>query len=394
MSARRLSRTRGTTRLEALTLFAVFSGLWFCVGSGVFNQLLMRPRDKSSATKCSNNLRQLGLAAIQYADDKRAFPGVAPARGLAGGTDTNATPKTIRALVWSGYHDDPEGFICPSSYDLSIPITDPQVRGNLRLWFWSGEGKGDPTRSPVVDDLPDPTLDETSELSYGWVRRPLSPNARSTSPIGADRAQADPDLRDAVLDAHVPPGALGNHLDGSYVLHADGHVEFALGGTAEAARLAQVDDPERDGFLAIRPPARLTGAAPPGRKSRWLQEALGLLALFGPPLVVGGLLVGSVRRTPPTTAATVVDTAGDAVVRVRPSRVEVLGPEERLKLGLGARPTAKTPVVLQHQQRCPACHDMVRADDALSRCLSCRAVFHGDCVPPGGDCPTLGCRGG
>lgn len=388
MDPRRLARRSGLTHVEAAVLFFAFCGLWCCVSGGLVGQLVTGAYTRSSRVKCSNTLRQLALAAIQYADDHRAFPQVG-GRELAGGVDTNATPKVVRALLWTGYHDNPEGFICPDSFDLHQPITDSGVKGNLRRWFWGGETKGDPERSPLVDDLPDPVLDRTDELSYGWVRRSMPPTARASAALAADRAQVEPALREGAFDASVPPGAFGNHDGGSWVVRVDGTCDWVVGGSEEALRLASVEDPARDGFLAVRPPMR-----PGGRLESGPSVALAWLGLIGPPLAVFALLLWRALRAAGAPTGPIVIAPADAVVRVRPSRVEALGPDERLKLGLGAAPTAASPVVLQHQQRCPACHDVVRADDALSRCLACRAVFHGECVPPGGECPTLGCRAG
>ena len=388
-----LKRRAGLTLLEAIILL-VGLACGFCLLSPA---LLHDPHRRSSRVKCANNLRQLALAAIQYADDNRFFPHVGPLRAVDGGPETDATPRTVRALVWSGYHDNPEGFICPSSYDLSLVMADA-AKTDTRRWFWGGEASSDPDVSPFVDGLPDPTLDATSELSYGWTRRGLNLNARSSTPLGADRAQADPVLRDAVLDADVPAGLIGNHDDGSNVVFADGSASFVSATDERAALLADVDDRERGGFLAVRPPRREAAAGASSGAGALSTPALRVAGVLAVLLLPGVLVVLLLRRlrgappTPPTLAVAV--TGADAVIRVRPSRVETLGPDERLKLGLGAPPGARSPVVLQHQQRCPACHDVVRADDALSRCLACRAVFHGDCVPPGGECTTLGCRGG
>jgi prepilin-type processing-associated H-X9-DG protein len=384
------SRRAGLGRVEAMLLFVLLGGGWLCVASGVL-PVFHHGKHRSNRTKCSNNLRQLGLAAIQYADDKRFFPHVGPIPQLDGGTDSNATTKVVRALLWYGYHDNPEGYICPSSYDMYLPITDSEVKANLRLWFWGGgEARGDPTLSPFVDERPDPTLDATDELSYGWTRRGMNMNARSSTPLLADRAQADPDVRDDVTVSK--PGLFGNHDAGANVVRADGSVAFVDGGPDGPERLSATVDRDKDGFLAIRPPTRVSPLATRFEASS-LAPWLPLVALFGPPALLGLFLVVRVSRAGPADApVTVVLAKRGAVAPVRPSRVETLGPEERATLGLGKPPTPGSPVVLQHQQRCPVCHDGVGVEHPLSRCLDCRAVFHAECVAPGGPCPTLGCR--
>ena len=48
------------------------------VGSGILATLMMpallKAKMKANETKCSNNLKQIGLAAMQYADDNRFYP--------------------------------------------------------------------------------------------------------------------------------------------------------------------------------------------------------------------------------------------------------------------------------------------------------------------------------
>ena len=385
------SRRAGLSRVAAMLSFVLLGCSWLCVASGIFP--LFHAHRRANRTKCSNNMRQLALAAIQYSDDKRFFPHIGGLNELDGGTDSNATTKIVRGLVWYGYHDNPEGFICPDSYDLYVPISDKHVKANMRLWFWGGEARGDDATSPFRDSLPDPVLDRTDELSYGWSRRSLSSSARSTAPLLADRAQADPAVRESGDTSSLPVGLYGNHDAGSNVAYADGTVMFVNGGPGEPERLSATVDKDQDGFLGIHAPARTTPFSQRVNSSPRLQAWLPLVALFGPPLLLGLFLTVLVNRQAAAEVAPVkvVLSSRGAVTPVRPSRVATLGPEERATLGLSKPPTPGSPVVLQHQQRCPVCHDGVGVEHPLSRCLDCRAVFHAECVAPGGACPTLGC---
>lgn len=367
-----MSRRAGLGRLEAVLLFVLLGGGWLLAATAV-NGL----RRAGAPTKCANTLRQLGLAAIQYADDQRFFPHVGPLKELDGGVDSNATTKIVRSLVWYGYHDNPEGFVCPQSYDLYVPITDDVVKANLRLWFWGGAQRGDLDASPFVDGLADPVLDDTDELSFGWTRRGMNSNVRSTAQLAADRAQAVPDPES------TRPGLQGNHGEGANVLQADGTVTwYAAGEHGVTSRhdfesLAHDDGSPRltAGDLAIHPPVLAPETSWPGqpfvgraRPGAWLP----LLGLFGPPALLGLLLAAVSRRRP----SEVAKSGAPAPAAKGPSRVTSLTPAD------GA---------LQDRQRCPLCHDVVVADDHLSRCLDCRAVFHAACVAPGGACTTLGC---
>jgi type II secretory pathway pseudopilin PulG len=179
---------------------------------------LMKAKEKANRTKCANNLRQMGLASIQYSDDKRFFPHVRSLTTLDGAVDSNHSTKKTRTLVYYGYHDNPEGFICPSSFDMFIPSA---TAFDGRKWFWDGSpNPTDGSLSPIVDGANDPNLEDTSELSYGWSRKGMNSNVRSTTPLLADRAVRDE-------SPNAPTNELmGNHFGGWNVLSADCTVQW------------------------------------------------------------------------------------------------------------------------------------------------------------------------
>jgi type II secretory pathway pseudopilin PulG len=156
---------RRFTLLELFIVIALVGAL-----SVMLVPTIKAERAKADRAKCSNTLRQLGLAAIQYAGDKIVLPHNNKLRQLDGdgmnGTSNHQT-KIVRALQWYGYHDSPGGWICPASDDRA---RDPVV-ASARSWSWDGGSKGSPTLSPFVDDADDPVLTTTRELSYGWSRK-------------------------------------------------------------------------------------------------------------------------------------------------------------------------------------------------------------------------------
>jgi type II secretory pathway pseudopilin PulG len=209
---------------------------------------LMKAKEKANRTKCANNLRQLGLASLQYSDDKRFFPHVGPIQTLDGGADTNSSTKKTRTVLFYGYHDNPEGFICPSSFDMYIP---QKATFPAKSWFWQGApNPTDGSFSPIADGAPDPNLKDTDELSYGWTRKGMNTNVRSTALLMADRAARD----QASMNPNAPMTLmLGNHDDGWNVLKADCTVEWMSTSQQPfpGGFLTATSSPQ-DGYLGIK----------------------------------------------------------------------------------------------------------------------------------------------
>ena len=238
-----VSSSRASSPRTVLIIVGVvlaLGALGVCVLAALLVPALTRAKEKANRTRCSNNLRQIALGAIQYADTARFYPHVQGRADLDGDVHTSDTPRALRLVVNRGYLDQAEVFICPSSGDQAMrePITDAET------WQWGGTEAAHGALDPLADD---PDLDQTDELSYGWVRRSVGANARSTTLIAADRA-----VRSA---ARAPNDLLlGNHADGWNVALVDGTVMF-LPVSADpfpGASLAKTEGPAEAAALAIK----------------------------------------------------------------------------------------------------------------------------------------------
>jgi hypothetical protein len=126
---------------------------------------VVKVRRQSRGVACSNNLKQLGLAARMYLHDHGVFPHAGPSDVPRAGRDH------IQLLFDGGYIDDPEVVICPASPDIPTTLDED---GRYVLKAIGG---------PV------------SNCSYLWARAPLTegtpeifvlaacPNAHEEGPV-------------------------------------------------------------------------------------------------------------------------------------------------------------------------------------------------------------------
>lgn len=359
-----MGHRRGVTRLGVVVILSLLT-----VGASYVAAGLSRVQGMAGRSKCSNDLRQLGLAALQQADDTGLFPHVRARQELDGGVESADTPRALRGLVRRGYLDSPQVFVCPSSNDAAAPDAWPEP------WTW-GSARGWPDADPLgPGPTADPTLAGTRELSYGWTRRGLNSNVRSTTPLAAERAVRHEAFEDPGVTSDDP--LQGNHVGGLSVLSAAATVSWwgtqgqDPGNEQALADLTRTEGPGA-GALAIVDPRRPRA---PRSASWWSGVSPDAAALL--PFGLAGvlLLIGRAPAPPPRLAR-------------RPRRAastRAAGSGRVARLGDGS--------ALQVEQRCPYCHDGLRADaQALTSCSGCRAVFHADCVPEDGACTTLGCE--
>lgn len=209
-----------------LAMLAVFVAM--AIGYGLVPGWI-DARRQASRVGCADHLRAIHSAAQQYATDGGRFPHIRALNALDGAADTADTPRVWRELVARDYLD-PAQLICPAKPRLrraQRSKTDDQS-----AWL-----RGSQTHSA-------PSLVEAVDLSYGWTRRSLSPNANPSSLLAADKA--------VVTRRGAEGGMKGNHTDGWSVLRLSGAVEW-LGTDHDpfpGSWLTRTHKPS-DGFLSI-----------------------------------------------------------------------------------------------------------------------------------------------
>ncbi|HZV02630.1 MAG TPA: DUF1559 domain-containing protein, partial [Planctomycetota bacterium] len=178
-------------------------------------------RLKAGEERCANNLKQIGLAAMTYADDKRFFPHRAVMSRLDPGATSNTAPRCLRALLCFGYLEDPQVFVCPSSPDHAGRFEAPDRR--LFCWTSGSPGAVPLGASPIYDTTGagDRPLTAMTDLSYGWTMKGLCGASMSTNLVAGDKARLVPGRGD---DPEREGNMRGNHAQRLNAVCLDAHV--------------------------------------------------------------------------------------------------------------------------------------------------------------------------
>ncbi len=232
------TRKRGFTLIELLVVIAIISIL-----ASILFPVFARARENARRTSCMSNLKQMGLALMQYTQDNdEAYPVAIisrPTRG-AGVTPPPGGEWSDGSWFWPQliyeYHKSAKVFACPSGTKanqtqlssgnygvnrLIIPIQNDTINNG---------NNGEPLKLPVIQAVSTTYLAMDAGAYVLRTSDTLNPSGRNYYVPGYAAAKG---ISNCTLSADTTNGAFfqsdctkGRHFDGMNMLFVDGHVKW------------------------------------------------------------------------------------------------------------------------------------------------------------------------
>jgi prepilin-type N-terminal cleavage/methylation domain-containing protein/prepilin-type processing-associated H-X9-DG protein len=233
-----VTKNKGFTLIELLVVIAIIAIL-----AAILFPVFARARENARRTSCASNLRQVGLAVMQYVQD---YDSVFPVNGYATGLTPAEATATQPGGNWSNgnifwpqmmfpYHKSFQAFFCPSSpapRSTSAPLNARDGHYGANRFVMGDTASNPRTQASIISATGTYMLmDSAGDQSY--ILRPVDVVPAATGKIfipgTKELATAARPLfsnTPATQAAYDKDYQYGRHLGGVSVVFADGHVKW------------------------------------------------------------------------------------------------------------------------------------------------------------------------